>query len=190
MKNACLSLFVVALLSLNFCSGAGKSVSYDGCPRPAWVDNPPVEGGLAHIGVARGISTSSGRKLAEDNGRHGIAQQMSVKVMGLIEQSFQSVAGKSPEEMAGHEYGEGVQRTLYKQFISGVRPFKYYFDCVKDEYYALMVMDYQALAAAAKQQADKAAKELLQTAKEKHEELSKKMDELLDKEFPDKNPNF
>ena len=149
------------------------------CPRPAWADTPPV---LGAIGVKKGINVGTARTLAEDDGRHKLAREISVKVSGLLEQSIQNVAG-AEGEMTGHDYAEGITRTLHKQFISGSRVTQYWEDCCDGTMYALVTIEKEALLEAANQAAKHAAKKLLKEAEGKHEELSKKFNELLDKEF-------
>jgi len=172
-------LFALAIAMLAACGGAAGDC-LDDCPRPAWADNPPTIGA---VGIAQGTNTGMARKMALDKGRHEIARQISVKVMGLLEQSAQQVVGAEPGVITGHEYAEEITRTLHKQFLSGSRAVHYWQDCCTGDWYALVTIEKEGLLQAANQAAKAAAKKILKIAEEKHEELSKKLDENIKKEF-------
>jgi len=159
------------------CSGANTCRM--SCPRPAWVDKPPV---LGAVGYKQGINVGTARTLAEDDARQKIAREISVKVAGLLEQSLQQVLGPEGEK-TGHEYAEGITRTLHKNLISGSRVSEYWEDCCDGGMYALVTIEKEALMEAANAQAKAAAEKLLAQAEEKHEELSQKFNELLEKEY-------
>jgi hypothetical protein len=172
-----LALGLVMVAAVTAACGGGNQCRKD-CPKPVWVDNPPT---LGAVGVGKGINVSVARDLAEDNGRHKLAQTISVKVSGLLENSLQQVLG--PEgEMTGHQYAEGIKRTLYQQYLSGTQVIHYWEDCCVGDYFVLITIEKDALIAAANQAAKQAAEKLLQNAEEKHEELRKKFDEELQKE--------
>ncbi len=173
-----LGLMIVGTLALTACS-AGVTDCRVACPKPAWVDMPPVLGG---VGYKKGIDPGTARTLAEDDARHKIAREISAKVAGLLEQSLQQVTG-AEGEITGHNYAEGITRTLHKQYLSGSRVSQYWEDCCNGGYYALVTIEKEALMAAANDQAKAAAKKLLANAEAKHEELSSKFNELLEKEF-------
>lgn len=149
------------------------------CPQPAWVNTPPV---LGAMGYNKGINPGLARDLAEDNARAKIAKAISVKMSGLLEESYQQVAG--PEsELTGHQYFEGIKQTIYNQSLSGARVVQYFEDCCTDGIYALVTLEEESLMAMANEQAKAAAKVLLSNAEEKHEELSKKFSKAMKKAY-------
>ena len=180
MKRA--MLFATTVLLLAACSGTGPGVcDYSDCPKPEWIDTAPV---LGAVGIAQGINVSMARKLATDNARHELARQITTKVMGVLDQSAQQVVGANPGEITGHQYAEEITRTLHKQFLAGTRPVKYWQDCCTGDQYVLVTIDQEGLMAGANMAAKIAAKKILKQAEAKHEQLSKKMEEILKKEFP------
>ncbi len=180
MKNAWTIVFALAgIVALVGCSAAPDACR-SACPRPAWVDTPPT---LGAIGIKKGINTGMARKLATDEGRQEIARQISVKVMGLLEQSAQQVIGAEPGVITGHEYAEEITRTLHKQFLSGSKPVHFWQDCCTGEWYALVTIEKEGLLQAANQAAKQAAQKILKVAEEKHVELSQKLDEKLEAEY-------
>jgi len=161
------------------CSAGTNKCSY-ATEQPAWVLAPPA---LGAVGIAKGINAGTARDTALDKGRHELARQVSAKVMGMLERSVQEVVGAGEGEVAGHEYKEEATRTLHKQFLSGSRAVEFWNDCETGEWYALVTIEKEGLLAAANQAAKAAAEKLMASAEEKHEELIKKLDEQLDKEF-------
>jgi hypothetical protein len=183
MKRVYWTTILWTLFLLIGCSGGGgNQCDYSNCPRPPWVDEPPV---LGAVGIAKGINIGMARKLAVDTGRHELARQIAAKVMGVLDQSAQQVVGANPGEVTGHQYAEEITRTLHKQFLSGSRAVKFYTDCCTGEQYALVTIDQKGLTQAANMAAQMAAKKILKQAEKKHEKLSEKMEEIMEKEFPD-----
>jgi hypothetical protein len=177
-----IGLVVMGVAMLTACSGPNGDVcDYSECPRPAWADESPV---LGAVGIAEGINVGMARKLATDNARHELARQISVKVMGVLDQSAQQVVGANPGEITGHQYAEDIQRTLHKQFISGSKAVRFWQDCCTGETYALVTIDQEGLMAGANVAAKLAAQKILKQAEAKHQQLSEKMEEILEKEFP------
>ena len=168
-------ILVAAFGLLTACSASANM-----CPRPVWANAPPA---LGAVGIAKGINTGTARDSALDKGRHELARQISAKIMGMLERSLQEVIGAGDGEVAGHEYKEEVTRTLHKQFLSGSRAVEYWRDCDTGEWYALVTIEKEGLLAAANQAAKQAAEKMMAAAEEKHEELIKKLDEQLDKEY-------
>lgn len=179
MKTMTMSVGLIVVVGMFLAACSGASTCRTSCPRPAWVDKPPVLGG---VGYKQGINVGVARTLAEDDARHKIAREISVKVAGLLEQSLQQVLGPEGEK-TGHEYVEGITRTLHKNFLSGSRVSEYWEDCCDGGMYALVTIEKEALMEAANAQAKAAAEKLLAQAEEKHEELSKKFNDLLEKEY-------
>ena len=180
MRIVTISGLVVLLFALG-CSGGSDRCDYSDCPRPEWLDVPPA---LGTVGIAQGINVGMARKLATDSGRQQLARQIAVKVMGVLDQSAQQVVGANAGEITGHQYAEEITRTLHKQFLTGSRAVKFYTDCCTGEQYALVTIDQEGLASAANTAARLAAQKILKHAEAKHQELSEKMVEILDKEFP------
>ncbi len=172
---------LIVLFAVSACSGGSDQCDYSDCPRPEWADVPPA---LGAVGIAQGINVGMARKLATDSGRQQLARQIAVKVMGVLDQSAQQVVGANPGEITGHQYAEEITRTLHKQFLTGSRAVKFYTDCCTGEQYALVTIDQEGLASAANTAAKLAAQKILKQAEAKHQELSDKMVEILDKEFP------
>ncbi len=173
---------ILALSLLASCSSSeGQLCNNDACPSPSWTENPPA---LGAVGMAKGINVAMAKKLAVDNARHELARQIAAKVMGVLDQSAQQVVGANPGEITGHQYAEEITRTLHKQFLTGSRAVKFYNDCCTGEQYALVTIDQEGLASAANTAAKLAAQKILKQAEAKHQELSDKMVEILDKEFP------
>jgi hypothetical protein len=183
MRNAVFFVLIVMVLHLVGCAGSQGQCDYSDCPRPQWADVPPA---LGAVGIAQGINVGMARKLATDSGRQQLARQIAVKVMGVLDQSAQQVVGANPGEITGHQYAEEITRTLHKQFLTGSRSSEFYTDCCTGEQYALVVIDQEGLANAANTAAKLAAQKILKQAEAKHQELSEKMVEILDKEFPGK----
>jgi len=175
-------MFLMVGLLLSACGPAGPGAcDYSDCPRPEWTDTPPV---LGAVGIAQGINVGMARKLAVDNGRHELARQIATKVMGVLDQSAQQVVGANPGEITGHQYAEEITRTLHKQFLSGSKPVKYWRDCCTGDQYALVTIDQEGLLAGANMAAKAAAQKILKQAEAKHKQLSEKMEEIMEKEFP------
>ena len=180
MKTTMKYFALIACVALVAAACGGPQNCQSNCPRPVWADSPPA---LGAIGIAKGTNTGMARKMALDKGRQEIARQISVKVMGLLEQSAQQVVGANPGEITGHEYAEEITRTLHKQFLSGSKAVHYWQDCCTGEWYVLVTVEKEGLLMAANQAAQAAAKKILKMAEGKHEELAKKLDENIDKEF-------
>jgi len=175
---------VLVLLALAAgCSAAGEGVlcSDRACPSPAWTENPPA---LAAVGMAQGLNAAMAKKLAADNGRHELARQIAIKVMGVLDQSAQQVVGAAPGEITGHQYAEEITRTLHKQFLAGSRVETWYRNCCTGEWVALVTIDREGLLAGASLAAKLAAEKILRQAEAKQEELARKMEEILDRELP------
>ncbi len=148
---------------------------------PSWFMNPPP---LCAATSAKAATTSMGRRLATDKGRQELAQQISTKVMGYLEQSLQNSVGTGMEEAVGHEHAEGATRSIHKMSISSSRTVKFDMNTATGEWLALTCLDYQKLVEAAQKTAKDAAAKLADKYKERHQELVNKMDETLKKEYP------
>ena len=172
---------LVVLFAMTACSGGSDQCDYSDCPRPEWADVPPA---LGAVGIAQGINVGMARKLATDSGRQQLARQIAVKVMGVLDQSAQQVVGANPGEITGHQYAEEITRTLHKQFLSGSRGHDFYRNCCNGDWVALVMIDREGLLEAANIAAKLAAEKILKVAEAKHKELSEKMEESLDKEYP------
>ncbi len=180
MKKLLFAILTLALLA--GCSGSGGELCNNSdCPSPSWTEAPPA---LGAVGMAKGINVAMAKKLAVDNGRHELARQIAVKVMGVLDQSAQQVVGANPGEITGHQYAEEITRTLHKQFLSGSRAVDYYRNCCNGDWVALVTIDREGLLDAANIAAKLAAEKILKIAEAKHKELAKKMEEILEKEFP------
>jgi len=175
-------LIGVLVMAAAACGPAGPGTcDYSDCPRPEWADTPPA---LGAVGIAQGINVGMARKLATDNGRQELARQIAIKVMGVLDQSAQQVVGANPGEITGHQYSEEITRTLHKQFLTGSKAVKFWVDCCTGEQYALVTIDQEGLLAGANMAAKAAAEKILKQAEAKHQQLSEKMEEILEKEFP------
>jgi len=177
-KSLMMVLGLAALVAA--CSG-GESNCRVGCPKPAWVDKPPK---LAAAGYSKGINPGVCRTLAEDDGRHKLAREISVKVSGLLEQSLKQVVGPEAAEVYGHQYAEGITRTLHHQYLSGTHVEEYFEECCGDQaYYALVTLEKDGMLQAANEAAKQAAQKLMGEAEAKHEELRTHLEEAIKKEF-------
>jgi hypothetical protein len=180
MKKILIATLTLAFLA-SCSSSEGQLCNNDACPSPSWTESPPA---LGAVGMAKGINVAMAKKLAVDNARHELARQIAAKVMGVLDQSAQQVVGANPGEITGHQYAEEITRTLHKQFLSGSRGHDFYRNCCNGDWVALVMIDREGLLEAANIAAKLAAEKILKVAEAKHKELSAKMEEILEKEYP------
>ena len=166
------------------CGPVGPGIcDYSDCPRPEWADTPPA---LGAVGVQESlISEGMTRKMAEDNGRQELARQIGGKVMGILEQSAQQVGRANPGEGPRHMISEPIMLTLHRQFGSVCKLVHYWRDCCTGEAYVLVTIDRAELLAYGNMVANKLAHRVLKQPQKKHNELLKKMEEIMKKEFPE-----
>ena len=179
MRRVLEAVGLVVVMAMLVAACGGDQHCRSACQKPAWVDNPPV---LSAAGAGKGINAGMARELCADKGRHALAREINVQVAGLAEQSWQQVIGAN-DENTGHQYAEGITRSLHKMFLSGSRAAHYWEDCCDGTYYCLVTIEKEGLLKAANQAGQQAAKKLLKGAEAKHKELNTKFGELLEKEF-------
>lgn len=172
MKKMMLAVVLTGMF-LVACSGAQN-------PRPSWVDDAAGVGAMSAVGLGVSTREDHAREKAMLNGRSELAQQISTKLQGYIENSFQEVTGASLVETAGQDYTESMKRALYSKTLSGTSAKKFWRDNETGTTYALIVMDPSGLGEMTNQIGREIAEKYLKVAEAKHQEFSARLDEKLE----------
>ena len=186
-------VFVLSILAIIAASGCahrrnqtsdvkGPTPSmYTACPRPDWADNPVCEGGLCAVGIGKSADTSFAREKAEADGRNKLAKALEVEVRNLFEQLREENRDYIDEAASsGFEFTSSVTQHLTNTVMTGSIATNYYTDCVKDEQYVLMVLNFEMLNAQLKQAMAQAAEETHVFNRELKDRAIDRMNALID----------
>ncbi|NOZ86599.1 MAG: hypothetical protein GXP49_10080 [Deltaproteobacteria bacterium] len=191
MKKLALTVFLVTgSAALIFsCGGNTKSDQpadpYAKCPKPAWVDNPNMEGGLTAVGIGRSHGGKGrARDKAVNAGRTELARILRTKVQAMTDRFFQETEDDmQPDHSTAIDFTRDVSRQLTDATLRGSRVIQYWTDCTTGEEYALVGLDTAAVVAEAKKAARAAAEAKALFIENKANEALEKMDSAIDKAF-------